>query len=288
MDKDSTFRPRALAPCSRLLGGRKFVPLIAAVMLWGMTASVHSASSVAPGVTRALKEVKLSLTVAGRVESVLVKEGQHVSKGQVLLFVDRTAEELEVKRRRLLLEDVSRLNELRARERVLTEQVSALRPLVASGGVSRKQLEDEELALRSVAAEVRSLEAAKKREYVELDLAFEAFERRHLRTSISGVVSKIIPRAGESVAPHDAIVHVVDVSRVRFVANVPVALGRKLRVGARVQVRLGTEATGDTRDARVVFVSPVADPSSGLFETMAEFDNADGSVRPGVTGRLLF
>jgi multidrug efflux pump subunit AcrA (membrane-fusion protein) len=83
-------------------------------------------------------------------------------------------------------------------------------------------------------------------------------------------------------------VHVVDVSRVRFVANVPVALGRKLRVGARVQVRLGTEATGDTRDARVVFVSPVADPSSGLFETMAEFDNADGSVRPGVTGRLLF
>jgi multidrug efflux pump subunit AcrA (membrane-fusion protein) len=38
----------------------------------------------------------------------------------------------------------------------------------------------------------------------------------------------------------------------------------------------------------LVFVSPVTDPSSGLVEVIAEFDNADGVVRPGITGRLLF
>jgi hypothetical protein len=37
----------------------------------------------------------------------------------------------------------------------------------------------------------------------------------------------------------------------------------------------------------VVFVSPVADPSSGLLEVIAEFENFDGSVRPGISGRLL-
>jgi multidrug efflux pump subunit AcrA (membrane-fusion protein) len=38
----------------------------------------------------------------------------------------------------------------------------------------------------------------------------------------------------------------------------------------------------------VVFVSPVADPLSGLVELVAEFDNADGSVRPGVAGRIHY
>jgi multidrug efflux pump subunit AcrA (membrane-fusion protein) len=37
-----------------------------------------------------------------------------------------------------------------------------------------------------------------------------------------------------------------------------------------------------------VFVSPVTDAASGLVEVIAEFDNADGSVKPGVSGRLIF
>jgi hypothetical protein len=32
----------------------------------------------------------------------------------------------------------------------------------------------------------------------------------------------------------------------------------------------------------------VTDPASGLVEMIAEFDNPDGAVRPGVIGRLSF
>ena len=240
------------------------------------------------GVTQALKDIKLSMTVAGRVDGVFVKEGQRVRKGQVLLYLDRTAEELEVRRRRLLLEDSSRLHELRAKEKTLDEQVAALRPLFASGGVSRKQLEDEELVLGAVSAERKMLESSKQREQVELDLAAESYERRHLRSPINGVVSKVLPRIGESIAPHEPVVQVVDISRVRFVGNIPAKLGTGLQVGNKVRIRLGAEENGLTREARVVFVSPVTDPASGLIEVIAEFDNADGSVRPGVTGRVLF
>lgn len=239
-----------------------------------------------PGVTQALRDVKLAMTVAGRIEGVAVREGDQVRRGQVLLYLDRALEDLEVRRRRVLLADNSRLLELREKEKTLQSQVQSLRPLLESGAVSRKQLEDEELALGAVVAERNALEATKKREQVELDLAIESYERRHLRSPINGVVSKILLRLGESVGPNEPVVHVVDVSKVRFMGTLPSQAGSRLKVGQNVTIKLGTDML--TRQARVVFVSPVTDAASGLIEVIAEFDNSDGSVRPGISGRLQF
>lgn len=261
--------------------------LCAAALGLAVTTSVWAQRS-APGITQALREVKLSMSVAGRVDGLFVREGSAVRQGQVLLHLDRNLEDLEVRRRRLLLQDEVRLKELRAKETTLREQVAALEPLAEVGGVSRKQLEDETLALGTVIAERQAQEENKQREKVELELAQEAYERRHLRSPISGVVTRLAVRSGESVAPHDPIISVVDVSRVRFMGTVPAADGQYLKTGTSVTVELGAEASALRRTARLVFVSPTADASSGLIEVIAEFDNRDGSVRPGVSGRLLY
>lgn len=246
------------------------------------------AASSARGVTQALRDAKLSMTVAGRIEGMLVREGSRVRQGQLLMHLDRTLEQLEVQRRSLQLDDKARLDELKQKEKTLTEQVESLRPLLLTGGVSRKQVEDEEMAMGAVAAERRALEAGKERERVEVLLAKEAYERRHLRSPIDGVITKVMFRLGESIASHEAVISVVDTSRVRFMGTVPARLGLKLQVGAVVKIELGQDAQVHTRTARVVFVSPVTDPSSGLIELIAEFENTDGSVRPGISGRLLY
>jgi RND family efflux transporter MFP subunit len=247
-----------------------------------------SAQTSAPGVTQALKDLKLSMTVAGRVEGLFVKEGDRVSAGQLLMHLDRNAEDLEVKRRRLLLQDTARLQELGGKEKTLTEQVASLKPLLATGGVSRKQVEDEEMALNAIGSERKTLEAAKRREQVELDIALEAYERRHLRAPIDGVITKVVMRVGESIAPHEATIGLVNISRVRFMGTISAQAGARLKVGNTVSIKLGVDDSAKTRAARVVFVSPVTDAASGLVEVIAEFDNADGSVRPGITGRMGF
>jgi multidrug efflux pump subunit AcrA (membrane-fusion protein) len=94
-------------------------------------------------------------------------------------------------------------------------------------------------------------------------------------------------RLGESVGAHEPVVTVVDVSRVRFVGTVPATEGDRLRTGGGVTLALGMEGR-TRRNARLVFVSPVADASSGLVEEIAEFDNHDGSIRPGISGRMLY
>ncbi len=244
-------------------------------------------SGGASGITQASHDLKLSITAAGRVEGLPIKEGDRVRKGELLMHLDRSLEALEVRRREVMLADNARLEDLRRREKTLLEQVKSARHLFVNGGVSRKQLEDEELALSAVVAERKSIESAKQRERVELDLAREAYERRHLRSPIDGMVTRIMARVGESVAPHEPVMVVVDVRTVRFTGTIPIAESSRVRTGSVVQLALGTEPEALRREARVVFVSPVADPASGLVDVIAEFDNTDGSIRPGTAGRIV-
>jgi RND family efflux transporter MFP subunit len=272
-------------------------PAASAAPMAGRTPTSGSGASVAglptqgpmptSGVTQASRDLKLSVTAAGRVEGLFVKEGDRVRKGDLMMHMDRALEALEVKRREVMLQDRARLEELMLRERTLAEQVRAARSLLPSGGVSRKQVEDEELALGAIVAERKSIEFAKQRERVELDLAREAYERRHLRSPIDGIVTRIYSRIGESVAPHEPVMVVVDVRTVRFTGTVPIVDSGRLRVGSPVQLQLGEGTDAALRQAQVVFVSPVADPASGLVEVIAEFDNSDGSIRPGIAGRVM-
>ncbi|MFZ9508959.1 MAG: efflux RND transporter periplasmic adaptor subunit [Burkholderiaceae bacterium] len=247
-----------------------------------------TADSSGLGFTRAYREVKLSMPVAGRIERVLVEEGSRVREGQLLLYLDRTLEELEVRRRKLQLEDHARLDELKQRELTLVKQVSSLKELLPGGVVPRKQVEDEELSLGNVIAERKTIEATKQRERVELSLAEEAYQRRHLRSPLNGVVTKVEFYAGESIEPHATVMWVVDVSRVRFMGTVRAQPGLNLKVGMPVRLELGLEGQMGVRVAKLVYVSPVIDPASGRIDVIAEFDNPDGSVRPGVSGRMVF
>lgn len=247
-----------------------------------------SADNNGLGVTRAFREVKLSMPVAGRIERVLVEEGSRVREGQLLLYLDRTLEELEVQRRRLQFEDRARLEELKQRERTLVQQVKSLKELLPGGVVPRKQVEDEELTLGSVIAERKTIEATKQRERVDMQLAEEAYRRRHLYSPLNGVVTKVESYAGESIEPHATVIWVVDVSRVRFMGSVRAQPGLNLRVGMPVKLELGLDGQMGVRAAKLVYVSPVIDPASGRIDVIAEFENADGSVRPGISGRMLF
>ena len=49
---------------------------------------------------------------------------------------------------------------------------------------------------------------------------------------------------------------------------------------------LAREGGEIVRRARISFVSPLTDAASGLVEVIAEFDNADKVVRPGIAGQM--
>jgi len=266
----------------------------AALMLVSIYVNPVLAQLVITGVSRAKVDLKLSLPVAGRVEQLRVSEGNQVSKGDVILSLDKTLEELEVVRRKLLLDDLSKLRELQLREAVLREQVAQARGLLRDKLVSMKQVEDEEIVYQDVLAQLGALRMAKKREQVEYDLAREALARRILVAPTDGTIARINVREGESLAINESAVTLVDISVARFVGSLAASEAARLRVGIKGRLAFTRECAKQARDcfemvrdARITFISPVTDAASGLVEVFAEFDNTDRAIRPGIAGQMV-
>lgn len=262
--------------------------LIMLVLLAGFVVAVDApAREVATGVTAPIDDLLLGLPVAGRIETVHVREGDWVDAGAVILALDRKLEELELERRRLILEDDSRLQEARSRESTLREQLAQAQRLYRSETISRKQMEDERLAWQAAVADLAELEISKQQQAVEHELALENLRRRSLRAPVSGIVTRLSYRVGESVSAHEPVVRLVNTRRIRFTGNVASHLGGLLQPGESIDILIGHGDRQRVHSAEITFVSPVADPASGLLEVKAEFDNAGVDLRPGLAGRFV-
>jgi multidrug efflux pump subunit AcrA (membrane-fusion protein) len=142
------------------------------------------------------------------------------------------------------------------------------------------------MVYREVLAQLNGLEIAKKREKVEYELAQEAFARRILRAAADGTIAKIHFRVGESLAANEPAVSLVDISKARFVGTLPASAAAQLSVGMTARLVLAREGGEIVRQAKVSFISPLTDAASGLVEVIAEFNNADNVVRPGIAGQM--
>lgn len=240
------------------------------------------------GITEPINDVTLSASVAGMISAIFFKEGAHIKKGQSILELDNKLEELEVERRRLIWE--SKVEVDAASERVVTLKslLNSTRELFEStGSVSKEELEEKELEYKLSVAELKRLEIEEQREKIEYKMALENLHKRRLRSPIKGIIIKLFLDKGEYCEPGQPLVHVVDTSRCLFVGNVEEWIGRTLRKGQSVDLKIRTGSKSITKKGTIVFVSPVVDPASGLLEVKTEFENGDGAVRPGISGVML-
>ena len=239
------------------------------------------------GITEPISDVTLSLSVSGIVSKIFVKEGDRVRKDQLVLNLDKRAEELEVARRKLVWESKAEEEGARARARTLKEiYESTLKLYESTKSVSEEDLKKSELEYKLAVFEKDRLSAAELREKIEYEAAVEALEKRLLRSPIGGTVIKIAYDEGESCEEHQPLARIVDTSRGRFVCNLEEGLGRLIERGREVVLTIG--AGQIEKKDKVSFVSPVVDSASGLMEVKVEFDNRDGRVSPGAAATMTF
>ncbi|PWL24171.1 MAG: hypothetical protein DCO98_11480 [Altererythrobacter sp. XM-24bin4] len=245
------------------------------------------AATVAVGVTEPITTVSLSMTETGRVETITVTEGSRVIAGASLIILDRRIEELDRRSKKIALEDRSAITELEERINILSDQLEKARTLLADGGVSHKQVQDEQIALMTAQSQLLALREKKRREAIDFDLAEENYERRQLLAPTEGIVTQINVAIGETVTPQETIIELVNVSEIKFRGNFSVADEGRFEEGQDATLRVWQNGQELQRHAVVVYVAPVADPSSGLIEVIAKIENQDLSVIPGTTAELI-
>jgi RND family efflux transporter MFP subunit len=261
--------------------------LLSALVLGGC-AGAGAAVLPFEGITEAIHDVTISAKVAGTIESRPVNEGDPVKAGQVLFEFERDAEKLEMTRRKLLWESKAELNAAATDEEIKQKDYESTKSLAATtGSVSQDDVAAKQLEYVKAKAEHQRLRTVEEREEIEYNIAKEDHDRRVVLSPISGVVAQAVYEAGEDAKAQEPLARVVDNSKILLVVNIDASAGRWIKKGQAVRLQLDSGGEMVDRQGSISFISPVVDPFSGLLRVKAVFDNRDGSVRPGVSGRLL-
>lgn len=250
------------------------------------TATSTTDSDRIQGFTEPYADINMAAAEMGTLASVIVREGDVVTTGQLLASLDNAVlrASLDVARAGMLakgeLQSASTQLELKKVEQEKLQQ------LFERNHASQQELDRitgevqiAEARLQSVREdlEVRRLEHAR----IDAQL-----QQREIRSTIDGVVVEVRKDHGEFVSPSDPVVaRIVQLDPLLVVFSVPSSRRSDVREGQQVNMLVGVEnapASGE-----VEFVAPTTDASSGTIRVKVRLPNQHGKWLSGEKTVLL-
>ncbi|MGJ0527599.1 efflux RND transporter periplasmic adaptor subunit [Burkholderia gladioli] len=233
------------------------------------------------GRLEAIERVDVRPLVSGTIVSVNFKDGALVKKGDVLFVIDPRPYQAEVDR------TAAQLAAAQARDGYAQTDWQRAQRLIGDNAIAKRDYDEKQNAARESAANVKAAAAAL--ETAKINLGYTRivapFTGRASRAEITlgNVVS-----AGASAAPLTTLVSVSPIyasfdadeqTYLRYIGN--------QRDGRKVPVDLGlANESGYSRNGVIDSVDNRLDTSSGTIRVRARFDNADGTLVPGLYARV--
>ena len=231
-------------------------------------------------ITAPSEDLTLAFTQPGRIAKVLVREGQHVKAGQLLVQLDDSVERVQLSMLKAKADNVTAIKaaQLRlARKRVVLKKVQEA---YDGNAAPERELED---ARSDVPIAELDLQLARfnheqdKARHQEAELLLE---RMRLLSPVEAEVERLYRRVGEAVGVGEiaeartAVVRLVRIDPLWIDVPTPTGQARRLAPGQAALVRFA-EAEPPV-EARIVRVSKVADAASETLEVRLELPNPTG------------
>jgi len=210
----------------------------------------------------------ISAKLAGRIEQVLVKQGQLVQAGQVLAK----------------LESVELANAVRTAEQAVAKAQIAYelevndyeryKTLYAQHAIAKQSLDSYDAKLRTAQAELASAIASQ-------SSAEQQYEYGNITAPVDGVVANVTATVGQVVASGTSLMSVQDISEVYAIVNIEQKDLGKVTIGQKAEV------TVDTYENKVFpgildTINPEAGSANRMFSTKIKIDNAGGLLKTGM------
>ena len=256
----------------------------------------------AAGTVRAETIALVSAQVMGRITSLPVAEGSRVEKGALLATIDDTqiraqlaaAGALVTEAEAGLMEAEGAIAQAEASKSLAEKTYDRFRILHEEKVVTTQEFDeidvkrtvavkDYERALDKRAQVVAKITQAKAQE----DAVRAMLSYTRVTAPFPGVVTGKKADVGSMAAPGVPILVLEDTRRYRIEASVPEAYLGVLKVGARVQVVLGTPP-GKEIPGTISEVVPQVDPKSRTFTAKVDLPGGGQRFRTGMFGRVLF
>jgi multidrug efflux system membrane fusion protein len=233
------------------------------------------------GRLEAVDRVDVRPQVSGTIVSVNFKDGALVKKGDVLFVIDPRPYAAEVDRAE------AQLAAAKARDGYAQTDWQRAQRLIADNAIAKRDYDEKQNAARESTANVKAAEAAL--ETARINLGYT-----RIVAPVSGRVSRAeitvgnVVSAGAAAAPLTTLVSVspiyasFDVDEQTYLQYIS-----HVRNGEHVPVDLGlADESGYSRKGAIASVDNRLDTSSGTIRVRARFDNADGTLVPGLYARI--
>lgn len=221
------------------------------------------------GRTRPNRVSNLATTASGRVDDVRFEVGDHVKAGAVLVRLDNRQARLSIAQAEAALATA------RAQAAGAERARARLDKAAPQGAVTKADLDRAVTGQDIAEAQVAQAEVA-------LAMAKKGLEDTVIRAPFEGLVLERHADPGEWVntMSNAVVAKIADVDPLEIALEAPEHLLGKIASGDRLSVRFS--ATGQSVDAKVSRVVDAVDPRSHSFEVIAEVDNAEHRLAPGL------
>ena len=223
----------------------------------------------AVGSLKTPENVIISPKKAGIIDEILIKEGDRVKKGQILVHLDDVDARLQVERAE------AGVKQAEAAVETNRNILPRYRKLYELQVIPQQTLD--ELLLKFKVDEAR-LDLAK----AELNLARQNLLDHRIASPIEGVINLKIASLGEhvNVAPKDEILSIVQMDPLELEFYVPENWAGKVHLGSKIQFTV--KAFSEEKfTATLQFISPTADPATRNVKVKAVVPNPHYRLKPG-------
>jgi RND family efflux transporter MFP subunit len=226
--------------------------------------------------------------VAGRLDSVSVRLGDRVRRGQQLAKIE-DRELLEQVRQAQASYEVSAAT-IRQREadlRFAQTNLDRSKNLFERQLIPKQTFDDAEARFQAAAAQLDLAKAQHAQADARLDELKINVANTTITSPVNGFIGKRTLDPGAWVTPNSALLSVVDISVVRLVANIIEKDLRRISAGQRADTEVDA-FPNETFRGRIARISPVLDPATRTAQIEVEIDNAQFRLKPGMYARVNF
>ncbi len=226
--------------------------------------------------------------VSGRVESVNVRLGDPVRRGQLLATLEDRELREQVRQTEASL-DVSSAT-VRQREADLKNAQSNLdrsRNLFGRNLIAQQTLDDAEARYDAAVAQVDLARAQGSQATARLEELRINLSNTRILSPVDGYVGSRSLDPGAFVGTNSSFLSVVDIHFVRLVANLVERDLRRIVIDMPAIVEVDAYP-GETFAGRVARLAPVLDPSTRTAQMEVEVPNASSRLKPGMYARVQF
>ena len=224
------------------------------------------------GDLRPIETVDVRARIEGDIISVLAREGQRVSEGQLLARFESSEQESAQRSAE------ARLTSARAELSTAEWNLQQSEELFKAGAVAERDLRASQNAVASAKAQVAAAES-------ELRASSSGAVDTRVLAPITGTIDVRSVESGEHVARGSTLFTVVRSDVLELAASVPERRATGLMPGQAVRFT----ANGREFEGRVARVSPTVDPASRAITVYIQVPNEGGRLKGGsfATGRVI-